>query len=765
MRPIHRTLLLAVTVATLGRSTYAGDLPEITIDADDVVITSDTRVKPGTYRVTDANGDGVIHVRGKSVGLDLTGVTLVGADAGGDPSKYAGIGVSIEGGNGIQIVGGAARGFRVGLRAQATTALLVKGFDGSGNRRDRLKSTPEAEDASDWLWPHENDEGQWEARYGAAISLVDCDDATVKACSSHHGQNGLLLSGCNGARIFDNDFSYQSGWGVAMWRSSRCRVARNYCDFCVRGYSHGVYSRGQDSAGFLIFEQCSDNEFSGNSATHSGDGFFLYAGNETLKTTGTGGCNRNRVVLNDFSHAVANGIEATFSDGNVFDRNALRHCDHGVWAGYSTNTIVAKNQLEGCANGVSIEHGTGNSVCDNDVRKCGVGVHLWWDEDEELFDSAYGRAHQRAPSAKNVVATNRFLDCATALRLNRDDGCLVSGNRFDDSGTAIHVSGDGVPPSVWGNRFGPLRTASDSVAVRSDGHMPWRLRVNAWTPFPQKLVGSVTLEERNDGGIAEPAMPTHVEVPIAPFKTAAPSRFTYSDRAVIFVDEWGPLDPSEVRIIGPRPGSTGTPSIHVRGPLVRFTAESLDPAFTVEPTTGPTPAVIRVRPTGPKSAHAFAPYAVRVKVGDKEETFRGSTWALPWRVRFFEWTKDPREDKEAFTKLLAGPAIDEVTMPALDGAWPGTPTPKVRGDQFATVAEAKGVFAAGKYRVHVTSDDGVRVLVDGKVVLEDWTWHGPKDADVDVDLTAGEHSIRVEHFELDGYATLRLRVEPVADHR
>ncbi len=60
----------------------------------------------------------------------------------------------------------------------------------------------------------------------------------------------------------------------------------------------------------------------------------------------------------------------------------------------------------------------------------------------------------------------------------------------------------------------------------------------------------------------------------------------------------------------------------------------------------------------------------------------------------------------------------------------------------------------------MTSDDGVRVLVDGRVVLEDWTWHGPKGADVDVDLAEGEHALRVEHFELDGYATLRVRVDP-----
>ncbi len=755
-------LALLSSLGALGAPRAVGD-PEprvITIDADDVVVTSNTAVRPGAYRVIDSNGDGVIHVRGKGTRLDLTGVVLDGAPEGADPSAFAGIGISVEGTEGCTIVGGSARGFHVGLRARGCRGLAVTGFDGSGNRRDRLKSTPEAEDADDWLWPHENDAGQWEARYGAAISLADCEDAEVAFSRARHGQNGLLLSRCDRCRVVGNDFSFHSGWGIALWRTSHGRFVANRCDFCVRGYSHGVYARGQDSAGFLVFEQCSDNLFASNSATHSGDGFFLYAGNETLKTTGKGGCNRNRVVCNDFSHAVANGIEATFSDGNVFDENGLDDCDHGVWAGYSTNTTIARNRMRGCAHGVSIEHGNGNRITNNDLRGCGVGVHLWWDPDEDLLASAFGREHPGAPSGRNVVTLNRFTGCTTALRLDGDDACVVAGNRFDDSGVSLHVSGERGAPSVYANGFGPPR-AADGVAVRSDAKAPWRLGLNAWSPSPQRLAGSVAPAEPRGDGIPEPGTPPIVDLPPVPEGLApATAPFGRLDRAAIFVDGAGPVEPFEVRIVGPGPGAVGAPTIHVRGPDVPFTAESLDPAFAVEPVSGRAPARLRLRPAGGTPARAFAPYAVRVRVGGQDRTFRGSWWALPWRVRFFTWTKDPREDAVAYARLLDGVATDEVEMPELDGAWPGKPTAKVRGDRFATLAEAKGLFAAGRHRLHVTSDDGVRVLVDGRVVLEDWTWHGPKDADVDVDLAEGEHTLRVEHFELDGYATLRLRVEP-----
>ena len=54
-------------------------------------------------------------------------------------------------------------------------------------------------------------------------------------------------------------------------------IARNACDYCIRGYSHGVYNRGQDSAGILMFEQCSRNVIADNSVTHGGDGIFGFA--------------------------------------------------------------------------------------------------------------------------------------------------------------------------------------------------------------------------------------------------------------------------------------------------------------------------------------------------------------------------------------------------------------------------------------------------------------------------------------------------------
>ena len=78
-----------------------------------------------------------------------------------------------------------------------------------------------AEDASDWLYGHENDQHQWLTNYAAAIYIEQCAGLIVRDSRVWHGQNGLCLDRVSDSKIYDNDFSFNSGWGIALWRSSR----------------------------------------------------------------------------------------------------------------------------------------------------------------------------------------------------------------------------------------------------------------------------------------------------------------------------------------------------------------------------------------------------------------------------------------------------------------------------------------------------------------------------------------------------------------
>ena len=147
-----------------------------------------------------------------------------------------------------------------------------------------------------------------------------------------------MLINCNNGTFYNNNLSYNSGLGIGMYRSSNNKVMHNKCDWNIRGYSHGIYNRGQDSAGILAYENCHNNIFAYNSATHSGDGFFLWAGQEFMDT-GKGGCNNNLIYKNDFSHASNNAIEVTFSSNKIIE-NRLEDSDYAIWGGYSYNTCL-----------------------------------------------------------------------------------------------------------------------------------------------------------------------------------------------------------------------------------------------------------------------------------------------------------------------------------------------------------------------------------------------------------------------------------------
>ena len=61
------------------------------------------------------------------------------------------------------------------------------------------------------------------------------------------------------------------------------------------------------------------------------------------------------------------------------------------------------------------------------------------------------------------------------------------------------------------------------------------------------------------------------------------------------------------------------------------------------------------------------------------------------------------------------------------------------------------------------SDDGVRLWIDGAVVLQNWTWHGPTSDSADIDIGPGEHELTLEYFQVDGGNALALeldRLEP-----
>jgi len=757
------TLIWAVVASVSGLGAGAKtDVPLVVVNRDDTVIVESCRVviPPGLV-IPDSNGDGVIHVGSDGISIQFAdGSVLRGADAGTPWDQLTGTGIRIESRAGVTLRGVRVHGFKTGILATRADGLVIDSADLSDNYRQRLRSTPAAEDSSDWLFPHHNDSNEWITQHGAALSIEGSSRVSVLNVRVRRGQNGIVLDRVDDSRVFDNDCSFLSGWGLAMWRSSRNMISRNALDFCVRGYSHGVYNRGQDSAGILCFEQCSGNIFAENSATHGGDGFFGFAGREAIGETPVprpdfayerAGCSDNLLIGNDFSYAVAHGIEMTFSHGNRFTGNRLVECGIcGVWGGYSGGTIIDGNTFERNGQmayglergGVNIEHGSNNLIVGNRFRENACGVHFWWDDDRDLLAKPGVKANDRGVTG-NIVAHNTFSGDGVCLQLRDTGSGHLADNRYVDNAAA---------------------------GVGTEIQAP---------PGAQPIL---------EGQVAVPAVPR-----VDPLGASNPlgARAELAGRQNIIMDGWGPWD-HEAPTMRPRGRAGSTVEFELFGlgawdgvtrtvGILRHGASGngRDVAFDIVTTP---PAHIDVVPGSPTLVRLRGDTGVWSydakfrRSSEPEQRWAGTVVGSEWNVACFPWTADtdPREDLAAWRARASEPDAVSTTLNNLSCHFAGKGPRDVKwsdemsrrgpdADHFGLIASSRITFPRGRWRVNTQSDDGVRVTVNGAPVVERWDWHAPTRDSGDFVSDGSESLVEVEYFEINGYAVLEVAFEPVEE--
>jgi len=122
-------------------------------------VQGEVRICPGRYRIADPSERGVIVAAASGTRIDLTGVVLESGDS--VPARFVGVGVTSKNVDGVSVLGGTIRGYRVGLRIEGGRGHWIRGADLSGSRSDALRSTaasrrsPGRDPAWCWLAPSE----------------------------------------------------------------------------------------------------------------------------------------------------------------------------------------------------------------------------------------------------------------------------------------------------------------------------------------------------------------------------------------------------------------------------------------------------------------------------------------------------------------------------------------------------------------------------------------------------------------------------------
>ncbi len=106
------------------------------------------------------------------------------------------------------------------------------------------------------------------------------------------------------------------------------------------------------------------------------------------------------------------------------------------------------------------------------------------------------------------------------------------------------------------------------------------------------------------------------------------------------------------------------------------------------------------------------------------------------------------------SNLIGNPVYRvEVPLPAADWAF-DRPIEEVPVDAFSIRFSTTQYLDAGTYRLTVKADDGVRVFVDGRAVIDQWRGALGVPIEATFSVAEGDHSIVVEYFEEGGRAFL-----------
>jgi hypothetical protein len=747
--------------------------------AQGLVIRQSCRVKAAVYKIAarptdlflpDSTGAvrwdearAVIVIAGDDLTVDFQQAELQGSPDKFFPNGFYGLGIRVQGRN-VTLKNARARGYKVALLAEGADNLRLENCDFSYNYRPKLRSGREREDFSDWLSYHHNERDEW-LRYGAGIYLKNCQRPTVQGCRITGNQNALLMTGCNDGLVWNNTFHFNSGLGVGLYRSSHNRLMHNRLDWNVRGYSHHFYQRGQDSAALLVYEQSHQNTFAFNSCTHSGDGFFLWAGQHTMDT-GEGGCNDNFIFKNNFSHAPTNGVEVTFSRNRI-QGNFITDCTYGIWGGYSYESLILGNYIAACRTGIAIEHGQQDTLRQNIFINDSVGVQLWA---RPAQPADWGYAQKRDTRSRDaVIDRNLFQKVKKPLHISASEGISVNGrNLFTDFHTLLETPKPNTKLRFWRNDL--YAPAAQIAATWQHPELGPQRNLNFSYPDQQPADPYAPLQA-TFGELREPdSLPGGLNTML--------SAGLPRGRQYIVMTPWGPYDfRRPIAVLDTIATDLENRLLYnfvMLGPPGTWTLGKIRGVRAVHQASGKFPArlVLERNPNSPELWLEFSyvgEQPIATEFGDivpagEPHSFHYQRFEkkMDWVTQFYNCddSTDPLKNPEAFAVLKNQKPVTEKSSDELAFAWWDKPADGVQAERFATVSTAEFEVQAGAYIFELTSDDGARLYLDDKLLINNWDVHEPETDEVTVSLT-GRHTLRVEHFDAGGFAALAFRMRPM----
>jgi parallel beta helix pectate lyase-like protein/PA14 domain-containing protein len=461
----------------------------------------------------------------------------------------------------------------------------------------------------------------------------------------------------------------------------------------------------------------------------------------------------------------------------------LTNSDHSYLSGWgvalveSVGCTIANNRFDACTRGVSgdappdgmgaagVMLGKGcerNVIAYNVARACGDGLrvqgdgdgtgNLWFGNDLSGSLASAGAMHG---AANERIIGNRLSGGEwRGLHVEDCDGVVIYGNEFE----GVHGTGLSLVSSreclLVGNQLIDCDLALLLRGRESDGDYD--------------CVSNWIVDNEVSGAVQDVVLERARELVFDGNRFDSPVRRVHLDGLTAVgvdgevdeVDLWNWL----------RSSDSGSPS-------GRATDVQLAPAegprpLALEALSDFTPpesgsATTDWRATEEPSAPVMGRYTPWDPEGEAERpaeiTHGGLVASIDWKATWFPWDAscDPRGDLERWRALRFTPRV-RATVGSWNDPWGGAHRRLVGDDHFGLYATGKlELDEGGRFLLGARSDDGLRVTVDGEVVLESWIWKPAREEVVEIELDPGTHALVLEYFQIDGPAVLQLSLDPL----
>lgn len=412
---MKRAIILLVSTALTSLMSPGQTYIPIT---DNMQIQSNSNIKfaAGEYTFTDAPADGVIQLNG------VHDVVLDGDSCFVNGMNDLGYLIKITNSDHVVIKNfDSVYDYYYAVHIMNSHHITINGNVFSGNKVD----------STGWIsiWT------DYTQALGGGVLMYQSRAGNLSENNMTLQNDGVALYHCDSIRVYENNFSWNTSFGIRMYWTDTCHISWNNCSHVNRPYTDP-----SDCAALLMLVS-NENVVEYNDLSYSGDGVFL--GQYQHSTIP----NNNYFGYNECSYSPHNAIEATFADGNTYLHNKCNYSHYGFWLGYSFNTLVDSNEVIGnYQSGIAIDRGFENTITGNVIRDNPTGIEFWEGSPITGYTNQYSHDY--------FIRDNLFDGNTVTLSASKTEHLIVMGNTFDFSRDAsILLDGQSDLDTISGNTF------------------------------------------------------------------------------------------------------------------------------------------------------------------------------------------------------------------------------------------------------------------------------------------------------------------------